>query len=240
MPLNPYSAFWISQLRRKYFAKGRALFLGRLWPQDLTLKNLNKVLLMQKEPPFRQKPDKEYLEKKISDIDLCNLLGFESCDSLDFDNSEEATISYDLNQSNLPKELKEKYDIIFNFGTMEHIFHLPNFFQNTFNMLNTGGIIFHSSPLNNMADHGFYQISPTLFYDYYCANNYQILDCYIVTHKNSFVGDKFLLKKYRTSDHPADFLYGKLGKSIVDTVFIAKKIDTTSFSNIPIQHRYKK
>jgi hypothetical protein len=74
----------------------------------LTIKNLNRVLLIQKEPPFNLNADKEYLEKKISDIDFCNFLGFESCDSLDFDNSEGATISFDLNQSSLPNQLNEK------------------------------------------------------------------------------------------------------------------------------------
>jgi len=240
MPLNPYSAFWITQMRRNYFAKGRVLFLGRLWPQDLTIKNLNRVLLMQNEPPFNLNADKEYLEKKISDIDFCNFLGFESCDSLDFDNSEGATISFDLNQSSLPNQLNEKYDIIFNFGTLEHIFHLPNFFGNTFKMLKNNGIIFHSSPMNNMADHGFYQISPTLFYDYYIANQFQILDCFIVKHKKTWVGNSFNIEKYKTSDHPTDFLYGRLGSSVTDAVFIAKKIKNSSFDKIPVQLRYQK
>ena len=37
-----------------------------------------------------------------------------------------------------------------------------------------GGEIIHVGPLNNQPNHGFYQFSPTLYYDFYEANGFQV------------------------------------------------------------------
>src|SRR5262249_30321510 len=103
----------------------------------------------------------------ISGQTLFKSLGFESVHSLDYSDFEGAGIIHALNSSELPKELYERFDVIIDHGTIEHVFHIPNALLNLFRMLKIGGRLIHSSPTSNLVDHGFYMFSPTLFYDFY-------------------------------------------------------------------------
>ncbi len=62
---------------------------------------------------------------------------------------------------------------------MEHIFNFPQALINVFDLLKEGGIVIHVSPSHNHVDHGFYMFSPTIFPDYYKANQFRILKLYI-------------------------------------------------------------
>jgi SAM-dependent methyltransferase len=102
-------------------------------------------------------------------------LGFDSVESMDITPLEGATIVHDLSEP-APENLRSTYDMIYDGGTCEHIFDTHIFFRNIDTMLKPGGLIVHESPTNNFVNHGFYQLSPTLFDDVYTANNYEILE----------------------------------------------------------------
>ena len=111
----------------------------------------------------------------VSDVFFFRFIGFESITSIDAPSGEGAyegaDIGYDLNELGLGA-VAGQYDLIYDGGTIEHVFHVPNMMQNIFDALKIGGHVFHNTPSNNSVDHGFYQFSPTFFQDYYSANGY--------------------------------------------------------------------
>jgi SAM-dependent methyltransferase len=108
----------------------------------------------------------------IDDLCLFKSLGFSSCRSLDGSNYEGADYIFDLNQSEVPKELCGQFDFIIDGGTLEHVFHVPNVLKNIYFMLRIGGRIIHLSPSTNHIDHGFYMFSPILFWEFYKTNQF--------------------------------------------------------------------
>ena len=117
-----------------------------------------------------QNPLKEWMD----DVRFFRMLGFPSVDSLDINDFEGATILHDLN-SPIPSDsiLRGKFDLVFDGGTMEHVFHTPNFLANCIDLTKIWGRIVHSVPMD-MVNHGFYNFSPTLFEDFYAVNHFEI------------------------------------------------------------------
>ena len=110
----------------------------------------------------------------IGDDVLFRSLGFDQVVTTDNDDFESADVIFDLNSSGPPPELLNRFDVILDCGTLEHIFDLPNALNNICRMLKTGGRVIHISPSSNHIDHGFYMFSPTLFFDFYSANHFEI------------------------------------------------------------------
>lgn len=125
--------------------------------------------------PNRISENNNYNKNYITDTVLFLSLGFDNIDSLDISDYEQCTIIHDLN-IDVPDKLHNKYDLIFDGGSSEHIFNLPKVLENYNKMLKTGGGLIHALPSSNNLDHGFYMFSPTLFWDYYSANNWEIKD----------------------------------------------------------------
>ena len=74
---------------------------------------------------------------------------------------------------NVPQELGE-YDLVIDAGTIEHCFHIGQANNNAAGAVKVGGRIFHSPPMS-MGNHGFYNLNPTLFFDFYTQNDW-VLD----------------------------------------------------------------
>lgn len=91
------------------------------------------------------------------------LLGARRVDSLDCSEYEKATIIHDLNRP-IGDHLKKKYSVVFDGGTLEHVFNFPMAIQNCMDLLRVGGHFISITPANNQMGHGFYQFSPELFY----------------------------------------------------------------------------
>jgi hypothetical protein len=106
---------------------------------------------------------------------LFELFGFDAVHSLDVSDYEGCTHLYNLNDSSLPADLIEQYDLVVNGGTLEHVFDFSQGLLNTINMIKPGGYFLHAGPCNNWIDHGFYQFSPTLWFDFAQANEFDIL-----------------------------------------------------------------
>jgi SAM-dependent methyltransferase len=94
---------------------------------------------------------------------LFHALGAADVDSLDYSDFENATIIADLS-SPLPDYLKERYTVVFDGGTLEHVFNFPIAIKNSMDILKIGGHFISITPANNQCGHGFYQFSPELFY----------------------------------------------------------------------------
>src|SRR5688572_26530725 len=98
------------------------------------------------------------------------LLGAQSVDSMDASSFEGASIVHDLNHP-VDQSLHARFSMIFDGGTLEHVFHFPQAIQNCMNMLNVGGSFIQVAPANNFMGHGFYQFSPELLYQVFSSGN---------------------------------------------------------------------
>jgi len=115
---------------------------------------------------------------RADDRSLFSALGFDALDALDASDFEGASIVHDLNVP-VPAALHGRYDLVFNGGTLEHVFNLPVALASIHVLLKVGGRAVHLAPVSNLIDHGFYSFSPTLLFDYYAANRYEIVTAYI-------------------------------------------------------------
>jgi hypothetical protein len=102
-------------------------------------------------------------------------LGAQTVDSIDASDYEGATIVADMNQP-IPAELHEKYDLVYDGGTLEHVFNVRQAFSNAMSLPKVGGSLIIHTMANNWFGHGFYQFSPELFYRVLSPDNgYQIV-----------------------------------------------------------------
>jgi len=90
-------------------------------------------------------------------------LGAKNVYAIDFSDFEGAEFVHDLNQP-LPENLKQRFDLVYDGGTLEHVFHFPQALKNCMEMVKPGGRLMMHAPGNNWWGHGFYQFSPELFY----------------------------------------------------------------------------
>lgn len=66
-----------------------------------------------------------------------------------------------------------KFDVVLDPGTVEHCFNIGQAILNAANAVKFGGVIMHLSPMT-MLNHGFYNICPTLFHDFYTQNGWEV------------------------------------------------------------------
>jgi hypothetical protein len=97
-------------------------------------------------------------------------LGVSTVNTLDCSAYEGADLLYDLNQP-IPGELRARFDVVVEAGSLEHIFNFPVAIANLMQMTKVGGIIFASSVSNNLCGHGFYQFSPELIFRVFTVEN---------------------------------------------------------------------
>ena len=88
------------------------------------------------------------------------------------------SLNLDLNQ---PLDLKGTFSVVYNHGTLEHIFNPAQVLRTMHDHCEVGGLMLHESPFTGWIDHGFYTIQPTLYYDLAAANSYD-LRYFAVTH----------------------------------------------------------
>jgi SAM-dependent methyltransferase len=132
-----------------YPAKMAEVFRANGLPHESFLKSTGELLYA--EPCFRA-------------------LGAKSVSSMDVSNFEGATFVHDLNQP-IPSELKERFDIVYDGGTLEHVFDFAVALKNCMEMVRPGGRLFMHTCANNYCGHGFYQFSPELFYTAFSQEN---------------------------------------------------------------------
>lgn len=106
---------------------------------------------------------KELESAEYSDGFFTKVLGANELTALDNSEYEGASFSHDLNIT-IPQRFEQKFDVVIDSGTLEHVFNFPTALANCMKMLKVGGTLFICTPANNHMGHGFYQFSPELFY----------------------------------------------------------------------------
>ena len=72
-----------------------------------------------------------------------------------------------------------RWDVVADFGTIEHCFNIAQAFENIRMLAKPGGLVLHSNPLNRI-NHGFWSISPTTYFDYWEAASGTVLEARLV------------------------------------------------------------
>jgi len=106
---------------------------------------------------------------------LLQALGATTVHSFDASSYEGATHVHDMNLPIL-EDLKGRYDLVVDGGTLEHVFNVPQALKNCMEMLRVGGHFVMSGPANNQMGHGFWQFSPELAFRVFSeANGFAIV-----------------------------------------------------------------
>jgi hypothetical protein len=90
-------------------------------------------------------------------------LGANDLAAMDGSDYEGADLLHNLNEP-VPADLHERFDVVFDGGTLEHVFDIRTALRNYMSMVKVGGRLIVLTMANNHMGHGFYQLSPTLFY----------------------------------------------------------------------------
>lgn len=101
---------------------------------------------------------------------LFTMLGATAVHSMDYSAFEGATHIHDLNKPVGP-DVINKYSLVFDGGTLEHVFNFPVAIRNCMMMVAPGGHFVAVTPANNHCGHGFYQFSPELFFSLFRPEN---------------------------------------------------------------------
>jgi hypothetical protein len=248
----PAMRYIVKENKRKAF-QGPVLTLGRQYVfatyEDVVsmirkegvepLEIPSKMSLKTNIPNWQNHPVRKHY---TSDVVFFKLLGLDlfSLDITDYEGSE---YSHDLNMP-ISDDLKNKFMLILDGGTMEHVFNTKQFLENIGLMLQIGGRIMHQNPASNYSAHGFYQFSPCFYFDYYDANSFTDFQCHYIVQPLK----KTLAKIYgRPSTHSWDMYRineGQFGGLMISdctamVFFTAQKTEVSTYGKIPIQGSYK-
>jgi len=154
---------------------------------------------------------------------------------------EGADIVHDMNEE-IPINQEQKYDVIIDGGTLEHIFNFPVAITNCMKMLKTGGSIFIFSMANNHCGHGFYQFSPELFFRIFDTENGFITKS-VTLVEHPFPGAELStkVKCYSVRDPQKAKLRGTLLSGLPLGIMVhAVKLESKSiFTSSPLQSDYQ-
>lgn len=162
MGININTAQFLLAAHRRGVVFGKTLMVGRLHLNVYKphLRRMFKGTGLLDESILREVPDngaQPYAEPFL------RLLGAQPIEAMDVSGYEGATQIHDLNTP-IPASRVETYDVVCDGGTLEHVLHFTTALHNCMSMVKPGGSLFLHLPTNNCCGHGFYQLSPDLFY----------------------------------------------------------------------------
>ena len=117
-------------------------------------------------------------------------LGFKKADRIDLEklirdstNSDDGNVyEVDLNNSLNNKSLRNKYDLVTDFGNNEHVFNVAEAFKTTHELCKENGLIWIMQ--NLFGGNGLYNFDLSYFELIAAANEYQIEDSFMIINKN--------------------------------------------------------
>ena len=114
-----------------------------------------------------------------------NTIGWPKLESLDFSDIEGAEYVHDLSEP-VGDDLKEKFDIVYDGGTTEHVFDIAQAFRNVDAMLKQDGVFVSCVGTDGWFGHGFYQVGPDIPWRYWHHSlGYKVLGCWTFSRKGT-------------------------------------------------------
>lgn len=148
------------------------------------------------------------------------LLGAKSVLAADVSTYENPDIIMDFNVP-VNKKYHGAFDIILDVGTLEHIFNISQALKNIKLMLRPGGTIILGTWTSGAINHGFWQICPTLFYDYFSSSGFEDLSCFMLVGSSLNYEKKAKIYQCKTPAMTQDLIFNS--KTGVETMFFARK-----------------
>jgi SAM-dependent methyltransferase len=108
-------------------------------------------------------------EERFADP-LLRALGAAEVVAIDASDYEGAQIIHDMNQP-IDEKLANSFDVVFDGGTLEHVFNFPVALASAMRLVRPGGRFIGFTPANNFFGHGFYQFSAELYYRVFSPEN---------------------------------------------------------------------
>ena len=249
MTFNPVAALNVIECKNIISIKGpKAVDLGSQTSSinNIFVKNLlnnNKAL----DNIQKKNLDNLSSSKFFATEDYFKLVGFKEYKSIDI-NGAYNSLQFDLNKNiSETYSYNEKYDLVINNGTGEHVFNQYALFLNFHNLTKLNGIMLNILPFIDWINHGFYNFNPIFFADLAASNNYEIIKISLANRDGAELklNDENLsilfeqIKPNRNDskfEKMIDIAKTKLGKNIL-LVVITRKLSDNIFK-IPLQGKY--
>ena len=164
-------------------ARASVLELGESqWYGDLSLQALAELIDSVVSEPARRQALQQRLRQVIesesphSPWDLAKIfyaayLDLREIVAIDFHGTSAAR-KIDLNY---PVDLGQRFDMVIDSGTAEHVFNVFQFFKTCHDHTRAGGLMLHNNPFRGWLEHGFYNFNPTFYWDLASANRYDVV-----------------------------------------------------------------
>ena len=128
-------------------------------------------------------------EETFQDDGFCEAylskIGWPKMESLDFSDIEGAEYIHDLSYP-INENLEQRFDLIYDGGTTEHVFDIASAFRNVDAMLKDGGIFVSCVGADGWFGHGFYQIGPDIPWRYWHASlGYNVLGVWTFSRRGT-------------------------------------------------------
>jgi hypothetical protein len=166
------------------------------------------------------------------------MLGISDYVDLDKFDSDRPAVLHDLNQP-VPEDLQNRFGLVFDGGTIEHIFDVRQVMDNVRHLLRVRGCVIHVASFR--MDHGFYAFSPGFFYDFYGANGFGEFECHLLEVDFSNIASTYA-RRHRCVEYqygmPLDGLLDASKEILV--FFAARKLESTPALSIPTQGTYER
>ncbi len=160
--------------------------------------------------------------------------GYSEVHSIDVSDYEGATFVHDLNDPKLPEHLVGQYDYVSMGGSAEHVFNIGTALRKSAELLRPGGTVFCSGPANNWLDHGFYQLCPTLKFDFYQQNGFDLLWSRATLYRPGESTFRRIIPLYPAEAQNLNYIPAKLSH-----ILAAKKPETSTTDVVPLQSIYR-
>lgn len=136
----------------------------------------------------------------------------------------------------LEKKVHSKYHNFFNFiidgCTLTHILDVKSVLTNIVKMTKMGGHVLHINPAQTFLNHGFFQFSPTFFYDFYHNNGFQIVESYLIEIR----GNTYRFHTYDQKKHYLGIYLNPKNRLI--NCFLLRKVKHMGQVSSPNQYVY--
>ncbi len=247
MGLIPSHLHLLAIEQKRHPMKGDVLTSGQLAMYE-TLEDVKNIFISHGVPP---KPLPEGFETK-NKIPACigtprenftnadamlSMLGAEKVFVTDVSDYEGADYVMDLNYP-VEEKYHERFDVILDSGTLEHIFDVPTALTNYARMVKKGGRLIFFLPCSNTINHGFYSFNPNLFFDFFTANGFSDFSCYLMVESSFNVYKKSKIYRYDYISSLTEYPIST--KNAVEVCFFATKNSDANLEKIkkPIQGMY--
>ncbi|NVK14916.1 MAG: class I SAM-dependent methyltransferase [Rhodobacteraceae bacterium] len=169
---------------------------------------------------------------------LMRKLGFGDMEAMDFSDYEGATLLHDLNRP-VPAELEGQFSLIFDGGTLEHVFNVPMALETVFRMLKPGGRFVSANGFNGWPAHGIYQFNPELVWTFWGRNCGCIVhDCRGI-HKRPRGGNYHIEFRDPAEAGKRMRLKGKIPEGRMYLYYEIEKTSTSAMKDLVLQSDYE-